>query len=94
MWACRSGQKDVVQLLLDQPDKIRINAQDKYGLTGLMYACKYGHRDIVELFLKYKEKGSYLYTYTVFVSNNNGQDALMLAEIAGHKDIAKLLRDF
>ena len=56
MLACRFGQKDVVQLLLDNGDRdIELNAKDYGGNTAFQIACFEGHKDVVELLLNYPE---------------------------------------
>ena len=55
MFACLSGHKDVVQLLLDHPDKIDLNAKENDGWTAFIYACYRGHKDVVKLLLEYPE---------------------------------------
>ena len=54
MHACWKGQKDVVELLLDNTDKdIELNAVDDGGRTAFQMACSRGHKDVVELLLNY-----------------------------------------
>ena len=56
MWACLNGHKDVVQLLLNHPDKtIDLNARYDNGMTAFMLACNNGHKDVVKLLLKSSE---------------------------------------
>jgi len=51
MEASLSGQKDVVQLLLD--NKADVNAKDKNrGATALVFAADNGHEDVVQLLKK------------------------------------------
>ena len=53
MLACFFGHKNVVKLLLDNSDKIDLNARDNDGVTAYMKACTKGHKDVVKLLLKY-----------------------------------------
>ena len=53
MLACQIGHKDVVQLLLDQSERIELNARDNAGWTALMLACFFGRKNVVKLLLKY-----------------------------------------
>ena len=49
MGACMEGHKDVVQLLLEHPEGIELNAKNDDGETALMIAYQSGHQDIVQL---------------------------------------------
>ncbi|XP_063769929.1 osteoclast-stimulating factor 1 isoform X2 [Pseudophryne corroboree] len=49
-WACHGGHKDVVEVLLTQPN-IELNQQNKLGDTALHAAAWKGYADIVELLL-------------------------------------------
>lgn len=49
-WACHGGHKDVVEVLLAQPN-IELNQQNKLGDTALHAAAWKGYADIVELLL-------------------------------------------
>ena len=54
IWACLSGHKEVVQLLLQQTDRdIAYNAGDNEGWTGFMFACHHGHNDVVNILINY-----------------------------------------
>lgn len=44
-WACRRGNQDIVQVLLDH--HANINAQDIIGRTPLFFAAKYKHIPVV-----------------------------------------------
>ncbi|TWW60626.1 Osteoclast-stimulating factor 1 [Takifugu flavidus] len=50
-WACHGGHKDVVEVLLSQPN-VEVNQQNKLGDTVLHAAAWKGYSDIVELLLK------------------------------------------
>lgn len=43
VWASGRGHYSIVELLLDQKDKIRVDAADKYGTTSLIWATRAGH---------------------------------------------------
>lgn len=49
-WACHGGHRDVVEVLLTQPN-IELNQQNKLGDTALHAAAWKGYADIVELLL-------------------------------------------
>ena len=58
MASCDYGQRDVVQLLLDNSERrnIDLNARSDLGKTALMFACMYGFKDVVQLFLDNSER--------------------------------------
>lgn len=47
---CEAGQKDIVQLLIDNGADARVHPVTKY--SPLYIACYNGHKDITELLLK------------------------------------------
>uniref|UniRef100_A0A8C3G1F5 Osteoclast-stimulating factor 1 n=1 Tax=Cyclopterus lumpus TaxID=8103 RepID=A0A8C3G1F5_CYCLU len=49
-WACHGGHKDVVEVLLSQPN-VELNQQNKLGDTALHAAAWKGYSDIVEMLL-------------------------------------------
>ena len=49
--ACYNGHKDVVKLLLDNSERIELNARVNDGWTAAMLACNNGHKDVVQLLL-------------------------------------------
>ena len=55
MWAGINGHKDVVKLLLDNSERIDLNARNNFGTTAFMQAWYNGHKDVVKLILKYSE---------------------------------------
>ena len=55
MRACRYGQKDVVQLLLEHSERIELNERNNRGWTALMIACKKARKDVFKLLLEYSE---------------------------------------
>ena len=59
MFACFSGHKDVVQLLLNISEKyIDLNARTYKGQTAFMIACVYQRKNVVKLLVEHsKPKG-------------------------------------
>ena len=59
MFACFSGHKDVVQLLLNISEKdINLNARTYRGQTAFMIACVYQRKNVVKLLVEHsKTKG-------------------------------------
>ncbi|XP_061483831.1 osteoclast-stimulating factor 1 isoform X2 [Rhineura floridana] len=49
-WACHGGHKDIVEVLLTQPN-VELNQQNKLGDTALHAAAWKGYADIVETLL-------------------------------------------
>ena len=73
MAACYNGHKDVVQLLLNYPDRtIDLNARTNNGTTAFMAACHNAHKDVVQLLLNYPEK-----TIELNGRDNDGEMAFM-----------------
>jgi ankyrin repeat protein len=91
--AARDGNIDFVEELLEFPG-INVNIQDHNGNTALMFAARNGHTDIVNRLLNYYNEnndGDIVYTATV---NRQDRNALMLAVMNNHYDIAEtLLKD-
>ena len=56
MFACHEGDKIILQLLLDNSDKIELNAKDDNGCTAFMHACQSGHKHAVQLLLDHSNK--------------------------------------
>ena len=86
MWAAYNGQLDVVNLLLEYGDIIRISGSPGFALGWAAYR---GHLDVVNLLLEYgvqlnpgrllgKKRGS-------------GTTALMLAAYGGHLEVVRFL---
>ena len=75
----------MVKLLLEKG--ARVDLQDKYGQTALMYACSRGDVKMTQLLLEWGAK--------VDLQNNRGESALMIAIASNHDqcDTAKLLLD-
>ena len=56
MLACSTGDKDVVQLLLNHSNsRIEVNATNNDDWTAFRIACLYGHKNIVQLLLEYSD---------------------------------------
>ena len=81
--ACRNGQANIAQLLLDHGAKI--NQTGYLGETALSAACNMGHKDIVELLLK--TPGVEVDT----APNPSQRTPLIQACQKGYVDIARLL---
>lgn len=79
-----SGQKDLLQSLIDQKE-LKINEKNNGGFSALMLAASAGHKDIVELLI---DRGANLDD-----ENEEGDTALMLAILNDRKDIVELLID-
>jgi len=47
MWASTNGNKEVVELLIE--NGVDVNAKDKFGNTSLYYAYKFGNNEIIDL---------------------------------------------
>ena len=88
MIACANGQKDVVKLLVEHPNKIELNARDNHGWTPFMSACMHGHKDVVQLLLHHSDR------IELNARNNDGKTAFMLACQYGGKDVVKLLLEY
>jgi len=86
IWAAEKGYKEIVNLLLKQPD-ININIKDCQGFTALMCAAEQGHREVIELLLNHPD-------IDVNVQNNKGSTALMQAAYNGHKEVVKQLLSY
>ena len=87
MLACSRGHKDVVQILLDNSERIELNARTNDGLTAFMEACMDGRKDVVQLLLNHSER------IELNARCNNGGTAFIWACYFGQKDIVQLLLD-
>lgn len=65
---------------------VNCNAQDKYGLTALMWACKYGSTANVQLLLDDEN-------IDVNIQDRKGNTALIIASMMGFSDCAQLLME-
>ncbi|XP_054629913.1 osteoclast-stimulating factor 1 [Dunckerocampus dactyliophorus] len=79
-WGCHGGHKDVVELLLNQPN-IELNQQNKLGDTPLHAAAWKGYSDIVEMLLNKNAKTD--------IRNNENK---LAAEMATNDLCATLLK--
>jgi hypothetical protein len=64
---------------------IKVNVQDKDGMTALSSAAKYGYKDIVDLLLQHPN-------IDINVEDNHGWTALKWAMNGGHAEIIHYLR--
>ena len=88
---CIFGDTDVVQLLLNNSDRIiELNARNKNGWTALMLACNYGQW--TQRYCPIAPQ-SFRQTIKLNARSDNGMTPLMWACNNGHKDIVKLLRE-
>lgn len=86
-WASAFGNIQVVRLLLEQA-KTRagyVDMKDRHGGTALDWAARYGYMDVCECLL---ESGADVNVKDIF-----GWTAGSSAEVAGHKEVAKLLKE-
>jgi ankyrin repeat protein len=67
-------------------DTSDVNAIDEDGNTALMWASILGYVELVELLLQNA-------VIDIYAQNINDKTALSLAEVNGHENIVKLLRD-
>uniref|UniRef100_A0A3Q1IX86 Osteoclast-stimulating factor 1 n=1 Tax=Anabas testudineus TaxID=64144 RepID=A0A3Q1IX86_ANATE len=79
-WGCHGGHKDVVELLLSQPN-VEVNQQNKLGDTPLHAAAWKGYSDIVEMLLNKNAR--------IDIKNNENKLAL---EMATNAQCASLLK--
>uniref|UniRef100_A0AAR2KYU0 Osteoclast stimulating factor 1 n=1 Tax=Pygocentrus nattereri TaxID=42514 RepID=A0AAR2KYU0_PYGNA len=79
-WSCHGGHRDVVELLLSQPN-CELNQQNKLGDTALHAAAWKGYADIVEMLLNRNARTDVL--------NNEKKTAL---EMATNAQCASLLK--
>lgn len=85
MWAAREGSKEVLALMLRNPNHFKMLACDQEGLTALHHACMAGQVRCVELLIA---KSS-----DVFQADNLGQTALFKACQQGYLDIVDMLME-
>ena len=52
--ACKIGNKEIVQLLLEHytDEESGLNRKDQNGITPFMYACQNAHKDVVKILLE------------------------------------------
>ncbi|CAI9744133.1 serine/threonine-protein phosphatase 6 regulatory ankyrin repeat subunit B-like isoform X15 [Octopus vulgaris] len=82
-YACRYGQINIVELLLQQ-NGIDVNAVENKGFTALHLACQYGSKDVVELLLQ--QNGSDICAVT-----KQGHTPLHIASAHGRTEVVELL---
>ena len=83
--ASQKGHSSIVKCLVQYKNLIDIDKQDNSGWTALMYASKIGCRESVISLL---EAGA-----NVHLRAGNGWTARMIADLNGHEEIAKVLRE-
>ena len=86
MLACQYEHKYIVQLLLDNSERIELNARDDNGETAFMRAAEENRKDIVKLLLDHS--GSNI---DLNARANNGRTAITIVCQYEHKDIVKLI---
>lgn len=79
--ACECGQRNVVQLLLEQG--ARINSKDRWNMTGLHLAAEEGHESVVELLLDKNVRTD--------LKDDFNETALFRAVRRRHKSVVRLL---
>ena len=86
--ACKSGETNVVQLLLERcnSEECGLNTKDVDGWSPIMLACKNGHKDVVQLLMDMSDINIDLNART-----NHGTTAFIGACREGHKDVVQLL---
>merc|ERR1712062_747554 len=89
MWACKNGQKDAVELFLNESvysKHLELNTRDNNGCTGFTLACQNREKDVVKLLLDH----SCSKNLEVNAREHDGRTALMSACESGYTDIVKL----
>jgi len=85
IWAVRTGQEEVVKVLLDRVDVDPDRADQEYDRTPLMWAIITGHEGVVKMLLK---RG---HVNPNKADSEYGRTPLMWAIIAGHEWVVKIL---
>ena len=49
--ACRNGQKNIVKIMIDKPELLKLDLQEYGGNTGFHIACRRGHASIVKMLI-------------------------------------------
>ena len=88
MWACQHGHKNVVKLLLDNSERIELNAKNIFGRTAFMLTCSNGHMDVVKMLLDHSNK------IELNARDNIEMTAFIDACFFRHKDVVKLLLEY
>ena len=88
MIACVRGHKDVVQLLLENPHrrKINWNKENHFKKTAFIQACRYGREDVVQLLLDHLD-----ININVNATDWFQQTGPMYACENGHAEVVRLL---
>lgn len=80
-FAAKKGQMELLEQLIP---RVNINAQDKNGLTALMYGAATGHKYLVDFLLQQAD-------IDVNLQDNGGRTALMYAIMRSRDDIVEAL---
>lgn len=85
MMAVKAENKEIIQLLLDQKQKLELNARGESGLNALMLACQFNFVEIVNLLLAQPGINVNQRNY------ENGPTAILVAASEGNLQIAQAL---
>ena len=80
-----------MKLLLDNSERIELNAMNNSGRTALMAACQSGQKDVVKLILDHSER------IDLYATDRDGWTALMYAcniPTQRGKDVIQLFHDY
>ena len=89
--ACKSGYKDIVEILLDHPNTATfLNAKDEIGETAFISACIQRNHEIVTLLLDHPTSNRIDFNAT----DNDGKTAFMQACLLDRKEIVKYMLDY
>ncbi len=81
-WAILYNHADVVQVLAQKG--VSVSRADKWGASPLMHAAHHGFQEVVQVLLDHGADRAH--------ENRRGQNAAVVAELAGHADLAAMLR--
>ena len=90
MVACRRGNTEVVNLLLQHSEKIELKAKDPLKIIAFRMACEDGHIDIVQLLLNHSAQHNINLND---LKNGCGMTALMCACKFGLREVVELILD-
>lgn len=89
--ACCIGDLDIIRYLLafsDTHQDLKINTQDEYGNTALIYACKNNQLEVVKYLLSSPELKNHA---NISKKNNYQESPLLIACSNGYLDLVKYL---